>query len=107
MRPSLTSSPSTMARRRGPELWITRPHISALRGPSRTSPQWPSIALNLPLTAREGEKKGVGQVRRAESPLLHVCVTYQGCGQCAERRVDCRIDRHLGIVIGRFPANLV
>jgi hypothetical protein len=24
------------------------------------SPHWPSIALNLPLTAREGEKKGVG-----------------------------------------------
>jgi hypothetical protein len=27
MRLSLTSRPSTMARRRGPALWITRPHI--------------------------------------------------------------------------------
>jgi hypothetical protein len=32
-----------------------------LTSPSRASPHWPSIALNLPLTAREGEKKGVGE----------------------------------------------
>ena len=39
---------------------------------SRASPHRPSIAFNIPLTAREGEKKGIGQVKRMEPPLLHV-----------------------------------
>ena len=46
------------------------------RSPARASPHPSAVCLHFPrLITREGKQESVRQVRRAEPPLLHVCLT--------------------------------